>query len=59
MNHYSKHHLKDSIKRLIQEEEEAGLFYVEAFREAVEELGEQAKDFSEFVIKWFEAKELE
>ena len=57
MDHHSQHQLKDSIKRLIQEEEDAGLLYVEAFREAVEELGERAKDFSEFVIKWFEGQE--
>lgn len=57
MNQHPKHGLKESIKRLIQEEEEAGLLYVEAFREAVDELGERAKDFSEFVIKWFEGKE--
>jgi hypothetical protein len=57
MDHHSQHHLKDSIKRLIQEEEDAGLLYVEAFREAVEGLGEHAKDFSEFVIKWFEGQE--
>jgi len=57
MDHHSQHPLKDSIKRLIQEEEDAGLLYVEAFREAVEELGESAKDFSEFVIKWFEGQE--